>query len=313
MNEARATGRNILSVIIISWNIREYLKSCLESVLHEEPGFSIEIIIVDNASEDGTTGWLEQNYPSVKLIKNPINEGFAKACNQGFRISSGEYLLFLNPDTVILDDCLNRTVSFIKSHSDCAVVGCRLLNNDHSIQPSIRKFMTNKNLILEHLSRMFSISSSIRKKFDYKVFSYADVQVVDWIIGAFMLFKREDFEGLRGFDEDFHLYHEDTDICYRVHKTGKKVYFFPDASIIHFGNQSGKKRFGDQTILKYYEAKHLFLKKHFSGWVLLVYRFLMTCLLTSRLVYSLIFDLQQKYTDRNFLFKGIKIQIGGSV
>ena len=125
-----------------------------------------------------------------------------------------------------------------------------------------------------------------------------------------MLCSRDVFEKIDGFDEDYPLYYEDTDICYRIYKSGKKVYFFSDASIIHYGNQSGIQRFGDQTVLMYYKAKHLFLKKHYTLPTRLLHRILMSVLLTWRLIVSFISDPRQKTTDRKFLLLGIGIQWG---
>ena len=310
MNTTSGNNRTNLSVIIVTWNVRECLKDCIDSIYRAATGIAIEIIIVDNNSDDGTPGYVQSMYPGIQVIKNNSNKGFGKACNQGFRAAKGEYILFLNPDTILLDDCLNQTLAFLKSQQDCAFIGCRMLNPDKSLQPSIRKFLTNTNLVMEHVTRFFKPASAMRQKYDYLVFPHEKTQVVDWLIGAFLMCPRSIFEALQGFDEEFFMYHEDTDICYRAAQQGKKVYFFADASMIHFGNQSGKKRFGDQTILEYYKAKHTFLKKHYPRRVLWLHRVLMTGLLSIRLLASFVIDRDAETYDQQFLIKGLRIQSG---
>lgn len=246
-----------LSVIIVSWNTREYLLPCLESIFKKEGGISQEVIVVDNGSQDGSREEVKKKFPFVHLIENKKNLGFAKAANQGLEKASGKYLLLLNPDTQVKHGAIERLVSFMESHPEVGVVGGQLLNSDGSRQNSIANFpslateLFNKNLL-----RWF-----FPTRFPGKERDYLEPIEVDSVIGACMMVRRDVLEQVGSFDEDYFLFLEETDWCYRIKRKGWKVFHLPQAEIIHFQGKSAENEMAKAKI-EYYHSRYLFFKKH---------------------------------------------------
>jgi hypothetical protein len=222
------------------------------------------VIVVDNASTDGSRKMLEQEFPQVKRINNSENRGFAAANNQGIVKAAGKYVLLLNSDTVILNDALQKTADFMEQHPKAAIVGCKLLNPDRTLQPSCRSFPSVWNIFTESffLYKLFK-RNKLFGQYYMSHFDHNALREVDVVMGAFMLIRREVFEKIGLLDEDYFMYAEETDFCYRAHRAGFKTFFCPEAAIIHIG--------GGSTIdsRKLFEQLHstslLFLKKHFTG------------------------------------------------
>lgn len=225
-----------LSIVIVNYNTKKYLYHTLLAIYAHPPGFEFEVIVVDNASKDGTCEMLKKNFPQVRVIKNVINVGFARANNQATHRVKGKYILFLNPDAVPELDALESIVKFMDQTPYASCVGGKLLNPNGTLQLSCRSFPT-------YVTVFFGRRSFFRKTFPGNPFSkgflltdldYNKVQKVDWIIGACMLIKKETMAQVGYFDERFFLFVEDLDFCYRANKMGFNTYYFPGAVFRHY-------------------------------------------------------------------------------
>ena len=253
-----------LSIVIVSWNTRGILHDCLSSVYEETNNVSFEVIVIDNASTDGSGEMVKSEFPQVILLENRKNRGFAAANNQGITIAKGRYVLLLNSDTVILDNAIARTVAFADAHTDAAVVGCRVLNPDRTLQRTCFMFPSILNMLLSssYLYKLFSKSKFFgRERMTW--WDRSDVRGVDVVTGCLMLVRREAIEQVGGMDEQFFMYGEETDWCYRFKEAGWKVMFTPCAEIIHLGGASSRQK-QSEMILQLRGSILLFMKKHKS-------------------------------------------------
>lgn len=222
-----------LSIIIVSWNVRQDLRACLES-LRLSAEVPHELIVVDNASRDDTVAMLQADFRAVRVLANSDNRGFAAANNQGLQIAQGAYLMLLNPDTVVPPGGLRLLLDFAEAHPEAGVIGPRLLNSDGSLQPSCRRFPTVWAALFRHtlFGRWFPNAHWMR---EYLMcdWSHDEPREVDWLSGAAMLIRREAFLQVGGLDESFYWGSEDVDYCYRMHQAGWKVLYTPQPAIIH--------------------------------------------------------------------------------
>ncbi len=231
-----------LSIIIVNWNSLGHLRKCLRSVYEHVRNLSFEVIVVDNASPESGIETLNADFPDVLVIKSDINLGFAGANNLGFKRSSGEYVSFLNPDTELVDNAFKIMLDQSVSISDAGVIGCKLLNTDLSVQTScIQTFPTIPNQVLDYeylrlrwpRCSFWSIGA---------LFSESKNPVpVEVISGACMLLKRDVFERAGMFTEDYFMYAEDLDLCFKVKALGLRNYFVGQARVIHHGSQSSNR------------------------------------------------------------------------
>jgi len=232
-----------VSVIIVNWNTRGLLRDCLESVYEQTGDVDVEVIVVDNASTDGSVEMVRSDFESVKLIENAENRGFATANNQGIAVAKGRYVLLLNSDTVVLDSAVAKAVRFADAHPRAAVTGCRVLNPDRTLQPTCFMFPSILNMLLSstYLYKLFPSSRFFgRERMTW--WDRNDVRQVDVVTGCFMLVRREAIDGVGMLDEQFFMYAEETDWCYRFKKNDWEVVFTPVAQIIHLGGQSTAKK-----------------------------------------------------------------------
>ena len=254
-----------VSIIIVSWNTREVLRACIESVFENSGGVSVQVIVVDNASSDGSAEMVREKFGDVKLIVNSENRGFAAANNQGILAADGKYILLLNSDTVVLDNAIKKTVDFAEVHSDAGVVGCKILNPDMSLQRSCFMFPSILNMLLSttYLYKVFAKNKFFgRERMSW--WEFDSVRQVDVVMGCFMLLRKDVIDKTGMMDERFFMYAEETDLCYRVKQAGFKTYFVPGAQIIHLGGQSSAKVRG-QMIIQLRLSVLKFIKKHYSG------------------------------------------------
>jgi GT2 family glycosyltransferase len=246
-----------LSIIIVNWNTKEYLLPCLREIFERGQGMSREVILVDNGSRDGSGDEVKKAFPSVHVIQNKENLGFAKAVNQGLKNSSGRYILLLNPDTQVKNAATERLVSFMDGYSDAAVAGAQLLNADGSKQNSIANF---PSLASELLNKSL-LRWLFPKKFPGKGRNYSEPFEVDSVIGACMMVRREAMNQVGLLDEDYFLFLEETDWCYRMRKAGWKIYHVPQAEVYHSQGKSAEKE-RKRAKVEYYRSRNLFFKKH---------------------------------------------------
>lgn len=229
-----------VSICVVNWNTRALLADCLRSILADGQEVTFEVIVVDNASHDDSADMVREKFPQVRLITNDRNEGFARANNQAFQLARGRHVLLLNSDTVVLPGALTKLVKYLDEHPQVGVVGPELLNPDGTIQrscwrgfPSLRAAFVDAFYLwrLVPHSRLVRLSELLDSPDDEPI-------EVDHVLGACMAVRREVINQVGGMDEDFFLFLEETEWCYRIKKAGWKICFLPAAKIIHIGQQS---------------------------------------------------------------------------
>jgi len=236
-----APTETLLTIIIVSWNVRELLKRALISIFASwgsAPG--LEVIVVDNASTDGSVAMLNAGFPQVRVIANTENLGFTKGNNQGLVIARGAFLLLLNPDTEIQESALFTLIAYAKQNLAVGMIGPQLLNPDQTIQPSRRRFPTLPVLFLESTWVQKFTPRSLLKRYYMEDHPDTEVQAVDWITGAAMLTRREVVSQVGGLDEGFFMYSEELDWCKRIKDAGWEIHYLPTARIIHHEGKSSE-------------------------------------------------------------------------
>lgn len=251
-----------VSVVIVAWNVRELLYNCLKSVYEETKDLDFEVIYVDNASEDGSVEMVEENFPEVSILQNKENRGFVVANNQGIEIAKGRYVLLLNSDTVILDNAIAKSVEFADKNPQAAVIGCRVVNPDRTLQPTGFMFPSTLNMLLSctYLYKIFPKSRFFGRE-HMTWWDRNDIREIDAVTGCYMLVRRKAIEQVGAMDKRYFIYCEETDWCYRFKENGWKIMFTPVPEIIHYGGQTTKQR-ADKFKLQLYGSKLIFMKKY---------------------------------------------------
>ncbi len=224
----------LLSAIVISYNTKELLKGCIESILKTTRNLTYEIIVVDNNSEDGSPEMVISDFRDLQLLKNNDNPGFAKANNQAIANAKGKYLLLLNSDTIVKEEMTERLIRFMEDHPKAAAGGPKVLNYDGSLQSKGYHFpsILSAVLVLLRVPKFFS-EKQLFKYFPGYYWDQEDVRQVDWVSGSCMLLRKEAVESIGGLSEDFFMYHEDEEWCFRARKKGYEVWYVPVAEVIH--------------------------------------------------------------------------------
>lgn len=254
-----------LSVIIVNYNVKYFLEQCLFSVIKACINIQAEIFVVDNNSTDGSRQYLENKFPRVMFKWNLTNDGFAKANNSIIGESKGDHVLFLNPDTIVPEDCFEKCLHFFKTKNDCTALGVHMIDGSGKfLRESKRAFPTALNSFfrMAGLTHLFPAS----KLFSNYYLGHLNEKLnseIDVIAGAFMMISRQMLVKLNGFDEDYFMYGEDIDLSYRIQKAGYKNYYFSDTSIIHFKGESTQKR-SYHYIRTFYAAMKIFVDKHYQ-------------------------------------------------
>jgi N-acetylglucosaminyl-diphospho-decaprenol L-rhamnosyltransferase len=244
-----------VSVVVVSYNVRDHLARCLEAVVDR----GHEVVVVDNSSTDGTPDLVRERFPSVRLIELPENRGFGAGNNAGMEVATGDWYLLLNADAWPVGDAVERLAAFGDERADAAVVGPRLLNSDGSLQRSVRGFPTLWRLATEYLFlRKLAPRTQAFNAFYGARFDHESVREADWLYGACLLVRRRAAEEIGLFDEDFFLFSEETDWCYRFREAGWNVLFYPGAEVVHVGGASHGGRMFKENVrghLRFF-AKH---------------------------------------------------------
>ena len=249
-----------LSVIIVNWNSKAYVRQCLTSLFKYRPNTSMEVVVVDGASFDGCDEMLAREFPTVEFVQSKTNVGFARANNLGVRHSKGRNLLFLNPDTELVENSIDVLMRHLATLPQAGAVGCKLLNSDRSVQTScIQSFPTVFNQIVdsEFLRRRFP-----RSRLWGMAALHTDGQEpseVEVISGACILTKREVFETVGGFSESYFMYGEDLDLCFKIKQAGFRSYYVPETSIIHHGGGSTQQSVSNFSTVMMRESVFRFL------------------------------------------------------
>ena len=255
-----------LSIVIVNYNVRYFLEQALGSVRRALRGIDAEVWVVDNNSVDDSVRMVEEKFPEVKCIVNHDNPGFAKANNQAIRQSSGEYVLLLNPDTLVEEDTFDKCLAFMDAHPDAGALGCKLIDGSGKFLPESKRGFPSPWVAF---CKTFGLSAIFprSKVFNQYYLGYLDADQTseaDVLAGCFMFIRRSALDRAGLLDEAFFMYGEDIDLSYRIIQAGYKNYYFPETKIIHYKGESTKK--GSLNYVKtFYQAMIIFTQKHFSG------------------------------------------------
>ena len=254
-----------VSVIIVSFNVKQYLLHAINSIHQSQYAGEVEIIIVDNNSFDGSVSVIQKSFPDIMIYKNKVNVGFGKAANQAAGKATGEYLLILNPDTIIQENTISKFVEYLEEHPDVGIIGPKILNADGSLQLACKRSFPTISVALPKLLGLTSLFPKSKWAGKYNL-TYLDpdkIHKVDAISGSCMFIRQELFHRLDGFDEHFFMFGEDLDLCYRINQAGYEIHYFPVTQIIHYQGESVKTAPYD-SLNAFYNAMILFSNKHFS-------------------------------------------------
>lgn len=254
-----------LSIIIVNYNVREFLDNALVSIFKAAKDLSHEIIVVDNASDDGSVELLRSKFPGVKLIANSTNLGFASANNAALRQAKGKYILLINPDTIVQEDTFLVMIDFFEKNPDVGMAGCKILNPNGTLQIACRRSFPTPMVAFTKIIGLSSLfpNSRIFSRYNLTYLNSDETYEVDAISGSFMMLRRQVYETVGGLDEEFFMYGEDLDWCYRIQKAGWKIFYVHATQIIHYKGESTKRSDLDEIRI-FYQAMHLFVKKHVS-------------------------------------------------
>lgn len=254
-----------LSILIVNYNTRELTLDALRSVYRSQTNYTFEVILIDNHSTDGSVEAIKEEFPQVTIIENQENVGFAKANNQGIRRAAGRYILLLNSDTIIQPDTLEIMLRFMDQHPNIGASGCKVVLPDGSLDKACRRGFPTPSASFYYAFGLAKLFPHVPKFNQYQL-SYLDPDddyPVDCLVGAFMLVRREVIDHVGMLDEDFFMYGEDVDWCYRIKKAGWEIYYYPKTSIIHYKG-AGKKRKSRKVVYEFHRAMILFHRKHYQ-------------------------------------------------
>lgn len=279
-----------LSVIIVNYNVEFYLEQCLLSVEKALVGIDSEIWVVDNNSVDYSIRMLKSKFPNVKLIENKVNSGFAVANNQAIREAKGEYIVLLNPDTIVDEDTFQNTLDYMVKNPDVGGLGVKMLDGKGNFLAESKRGLPTPQVAffkIFGLAKLFP-KSKIFGRYHLGFLDQEKIHEVDVLAGAFMLIPKKVLEEIGLLDERFFMYGEDIDLSYRITKAGYKNIYFPETSIIHFKGESTKKSSANYVFI-FYQAMVLFAQKHFSSSHAKLFSFLINTAIYARAFAAIIF------------------------
>ncbi len=266
-----------LSVVIVNFNNDRVLRTCLPSLPAALDGLDAEVILSDNGSSDESLDWVRQNYPEIRVIENGANLGFAEANNRAFPLAQGDFILLLNPDTIVQGDAFRPMLELFAKHPHAGVVGCKLLNADGSRQISARSFPTVSTYCFDFLGLAHRFPDS--QRFGRSQMTYwrgDDTRRVDWVSGAALMIRREVLEKVGGIDSYFFLTYDEVDWCHRITDAGYEIWYTPDGVVTHLDRQSEPQSNPDpKTRIKYLTVERnsrvrYFVKHHGASYASLV-------------------------------------------
>ncbi len=250
-----------LSIVILNWNVRDLLDRCLASLRSDH--YTLEIIVVDNASHDDSVAMVQAKYPQVTLIANTGNRGFTGGNNQGIEASHGRHVMVLNPDTEVIDDALDRLVAYLDGHPEVGTIGPQLLNPDRSIQSSRRRFPTLTTAFFESTWLQGLAPKRILTHYTMDDVPATTTHEVDWLNGACTIFRREVLDRVGVYDaQNFFMYSEELDLCRRVKEAGWKIVYLPEAQVVHYVGKSSEQAVAARHIYFQTSKVHYFRKWH---------------------------------------------------
>lgn len=250
-----------VSIVILNYNVKYFIDLCLHSVLAATKNLDAEIIVVDNASVDGSVGWIKSQFPQVKLIENNENLGFPKGNNIGVAQAKGEYVCILNPDTVVAEDTFIKTLDFMEQNQQLAIMGPKLFDGAGSFLKESKRSVPTPWVAFTKVAGLYKISPKLFGKYYNMKLPANQAGETDVLVGAFMFMKTAHYRALKGFDEECFMYSDDIDLSYRSLQLGKPNFYNPNIHIIHFKGESTPKDFAYQMMFR--EAMNYFYNKHF--------------------------------------------------
>lgn len=263
-----------LSIIIVNWNTKELLRNCLKSVYAETDGMTFEVFVVDNGSTDASAEMVERQFPHATLLRNRDNVGFAKASNQAMRLGRGRHTLLLNSDMVLQGQALRRMVEFMEQYPEAGVVGCHLTNQEGILELSCRSFPTPSVAVFLNypLGRILPPERTFRG-YLLSDWDHASIREVDWVTGACLLARRESIKDVGLLDEDYFMFAEDLDWCYRMKLSKWKVFYLPSATGVHVKGASYRNETGSAPMrLEAHRSMMRFFNKHCRRRATLLFR-----------------------------------------
>lgn len=275
-----------VSAVIVNWNTRDLLCRCLDSLAGAEDGLHLQVIVVDNASSDGSQEIVRMEYPWVTLLVNSINAGFARANNQGATLADAPLLLLVNSDTTLQPGALSAAAAYMRDHPGVAIAGLQLLNDDLTLQPSGKRFPT----LFSTIMGLLPIPERWRVAYDRhrNARDYARTTEVDEVSGAALIVRRDVFAALGGFDEGFYFFGEDIDLCWRAVEDGWRVAYLPQAQAIHSWGGARKRTPSIRQGLMSQRAQYRLLQRHRPQWQAAMLRCFLITLTAARLLRAIV-------------------------
>jgi len=255
-----------LSICLVTLNALGYLEPLLASIKKFNTGLNYELIIVDNASTDGTADWIEKNCPEASLIRNQSNLGYTRGNNQAMALAKGKFLLLLNPDTLLTEDCFEPQIAYLRENPEAGITIPKVLNADGSFQQQSRRGDARPVEVFGYflkLGKLFPKSKALNGYLQSWL-SEDKIAEVKAVSGSCMFIRREVYEKIGGLDEQFFAYQEDSDYCLRARQAGWKVMYVPLSSIIHYAGEGGSKTHPYHSIFQWHRSYYLYYRKHFA-------------------------------------------------
>ena len=279
-----------LSIIIVNYHNSHMLGDCLESVNRTIQQIKFEVILIDNSSKDDGLAPILKRYPNTQLIENSKNVGFARANNQGAKIAIGDFLLFINPDTIMTEGAIESMLDYIRSDSSIGIIGPKVLNPDQTIQYSCRKFPTIWSGLFNRYSLMTRLFPNNRYSRDYLMLDYDhnSIRSVDWVSGCCMMTPASIFKRTNGFDENYFLFIEDVDLCQAIKKISLRVVYYPSSKIFHkISSSNSKSTF--RLIIKRHQGMVYYNQKYHKTNLLI--RYLINSIIMARCLLQILLNL----------------------
>ena len=252
-----------LSIVIITWKMKNLLKVCVDSIYRCTKGLTFELIIIDNYSNDGTIELIENKFPNAFLIKNDENKGVAPARNQGIQIAKGKYVLILDADMELTEDSISQMFNFMESKESCGVVGCKLIDSAGNLQYSCKKFPTFKALLYRRLEKFsFIKNSKVLRDHTMAEWAHDKAQKVDYLIGACQFIRRDLMDQIGFYDDKIFYGPEDIDYCLRAWHAGWEVWYYPFTKIFHHEQRITKQKFFSKISVKHFIGISYLFKKY---------------------------------------------------
>jgi hypothetical protein len=286
----------LLSICIVSYQAAQYLRGCLGSIYANPPQGEFEIIVADNGSSDGTAQMLHEEFPEVILIENPRNLGFTAPMNQALQRSQGEYLLQLNPDTLVHPQAIGRLIGFLEQRPEAGICGPKVLNTDGSLQGPCRRGEPRPLAVIAYFLGLYKLFPKSRRLGGY-LMSYMgedETHEVAGVAGSCMLIRRQVVSQIGYLDERYFAYQEDADYCFQARQAGWKIYYYPEAQITHYGGMGGSQVQPYRSILEWHRSYWLYYRKNLARDYFFLFNWLYYLAMLGKLVITVLVNLLRK-------------------